>query len=71
MKKEIKKKKRALGRNGVEYLLFAYAVIVIAGFRCLNGDEERVIKVLDPWPPRWAMVFRGCHYCVVDVRHVG
>ena len=35
------------------------AVITTAGFRCLNGDEERVIKVLDPWPARWTMEVRA------------
>lgn len=35
------------------------AVITTAGFRCLNGDEERVIKVLDPWPPRWTTEVRA------------
>lgn len=35
------------------------AVITTAGFRCLNGDEEKVIKVLDPWPPRWTTEVRA------------
>lgn len=35
------------------------AVIITVGFRCLNGDEERVIKVLDPWPARWTMEVRA------------